>query len=151
MAQMIEILAREMVVELETEPDKWTEIEAVRTITPTPSKTNADTGHFQAAGWDRHIVAARGLSFSLEIVYQEDEDTGARPEGQAALDELSRKVGYQSLGTFRVYGPNGKGIKFRASVDVPPIAGGGLNDAGTYTATLDMSDAPEAITVTPGP
>lgn len=151
MAEMIEILAREMVVDLETAPDTFTKIEAVESITVTPGKVDADTGHFDAAGWARHIVAERSLELTLNIVYQEDEDTGDRPPGQQALQDLANEIGYQSLGTFRIYGPNGKGIKFKASANVPPIAGGGRNDAGTYSATITMSGKPEPVTVTPTP
>src|SRR5690625_2898965 len=151
MAQMIEILAREMVVDLETAPDTFTPIEAVESITVNPGKTDADTGHFDAAGWARHIVAERSLELTLNVVYQEDEDTGDRPPGQQALQELAQKIGYQSLGVFRIYGPNGKGLKFKASASAPPIAGGGRNEAGTYSVTITVSDAPEPVTVTPGP
>jgi len=134
----VEILARELKVEIK-DGDDWLEIEGVTTINHTPTKTDADTGHFGAAGRARHIVAERGDEFTLTCVYLVDPDTGEIPPGHRALRDLGKKIGYQSLGEFRIIGLGGYGIQFRASANVGQ-PGGGRNDAGTFDVTLTVTD-----------
>ncbi len=144
----VEILARELKVEIETGEETWQEIEGVQTIGHTPSKTDADTGHFQAAGRARHIVAERGDEFSLECTYLVDPDTGAIPAGHQALRDLGAKIGYESIGTFRITGPGGTGIQFDASANVGQPAGG-RNDAASFSVTLTVTDAITQVPATP--
>jgi len=133
----VEILARELKVEIMGD-NSWLEIEGVTNINHTPTKTDADTGHFGAAGRARHIVAERGDEFTLTCVYLVDPDTGEIPPGHKALRDLGKKIGYQSLGEFRITGPGGYGIQFRASANVGQ-PGGGRNDPGTFDVTLTVT------------
>lgn len=147
MAQ-VEILARELKVEIQTGSSTWQEIEAIQTIGHTPTKTDADTGHFQAAGRARHIVAERGDEFTLECVYMVDPDTGEIPPGHQALRDLGAKIGYESIGTFRITGPGGSGIEFKASANVGQPSGG-RNEAATFSVTLTVTDDITVVPPTP--
>lgn len=147
MAQ-VEILARELKVEIQTSGSTWQEIEAIQTIGHTPTKTDADTGHFQAAGRARHIVAERGDEFTLECVYMVDPDTGEIPPGHQALRDLGAKIGYESIGTFRITGPGGSGIEFKASANVGQPSGG-RNEAATFSVTLTVTDDITVVPPTP--
>src|SRR5690606_8411679 len=114
---LVEILARELKVEIR-DGNSWLEIEGITTIGHTPTKTDADTGHCGAAGRARHIVAERGDEFTFTCVYLLDPDTGEIPPGHKALRDLGTKIGYESIGEFRITGPGGYGIQFRASANV---------------------------------
>src|SRR5690625_3365876 len=140
----VEILARDLVVEIQ-DNSSWIEIEAIQTIGHTPTKTDADTGHFQAAGRARHIVAERGDEFTLECVYLVDPDTGAIPEGHQALRDLGAKIGYNSIGRFRITGPGGGGVEFDASATVGQPSGGS-NDATTFSTTLTVTGEETPVT-----
>src|SRR5690606_14235678 len=133
----VEILARELKVEIR-DGNNWLEIEGVTTINHTPTKTDSDTGHFGAAGRARHIVAERGDEFTFTCVYLVDPDTGEIPPGHKALRDLGKKIGYESIGEFRITGPGGDGIQFKASANVGKPSGG-RNDAATFNVTLTVT------------
>ena len=136
MAQ-VEILAREMKFEIEVSA-AWKEIMNIDSVTHNPTKTDADTGSFSAAGRARHIVAERGDEFTLTIKYVIDDVTGEEAEGNEALRELATKIGHDSIGKFRYTNPNGDGIEFSGSANVGQ-PGGGRNDPGTYSVTITVS------------
>lgn len=143
----VEILAREHDVLIKDNGD-WLLIEGVDTIGHTPTKNDADTGHFGAAGRARHIVAERGDEFTMTIKTLIDPETGQESPGNMALRALAKKIGHESLGEFRIVNKFGYGIEFKASASVG-IPSGGRNDTATYDATLTVSD--DIIDVVPEP
>lgn len=133
----VEILAREMEFLIE-DSGSWEEIENIDSVTHNPTKVDADTGSFSAAGRARHIVAERGDEFTLTIKYVIDDVTGKEPDGNEALRTLASKIGHESIGKFRYVGPNGDGIEFGGSAVVGmPV--GARNDPGTYNVTITVS------------
>jgi len=136
----VEILARELAVKIEDPamPGTFIDIEGIQSISHNPTKTDADTGHFRAAGRARHIVAERGDEFTLECVYLVDKVTGTIPPGHQALRDLATKIGSDSLGKFQILDPSGRGIEFMASANVGQPAGG-RNDVATFSVTLTVS------------
>src|SRR5690606_19437263 len=143
----VEILARDLKVEIQTGASSWQEIEGITTIGHTPTKTDADTGHFGAAGRARHIVAERGDEFTFECIYLVDPDTGEIPPGHQALRELAAKISYESIGRFRITGPGG-GIEFDASANVGQPSGG-RNEAATFCVTLTVTGDITPVPPTP--
>lgn len=133
----VEILAREMLFKIKVN-GAFEEIENIDSVTHNPTKTDADTGSFSAAGRARHIVAERGDEFTLTIKYVIDDVTGKEPDGNEALRELATKIGHESIGEFQYVNKMGDGIQFAGSA-VVAMPGGGRNDPGTYSVTITVS------------
>ncbi len=49
----------------------YVEIKGIRSFTVATSKQDADTSDFESQGWNTHLVAARGMTMTLEGFYME--------------------------------------------------------------------------------
>ena len=144
---MVKVPARDWKVEINTGDSAtpaWTPVEGLTTLGFSAEMGERDTTDFDSGGWLEHVVSNRGRGLNLEGYYQED-DTGARPEGQEAVDALGEKIGAASIGEFRLTSPNGKGIEFKASSN-PIEQGGGNDDNTSWGAELKVSGKPTPVT-----
>ena len=125
------VLARDWIVEIETgEVPAFTPIKGLVSLSFDSDKGEADTTTFDEMGRKSHMVASRGNSLSLEGQYLEDEATGTRDPGQAAIEDLADKIGPSSLGTFQLTSPGGTVRTFLASASVSGIGGGNDDPTG---------------------
>lgn len=141
MMPIVKVLARDWVAEINTGTEAspvWTKINGIDTLTFGGDKEDADDTDFNSQGWNEHMVVERSKSLTLEGKYLEDPDTGDRDPGQEAVEDLGEKIGYDSLGQFRLTSPGGKIRIFKASVNIGDI-GGGHNDKTSWSAELTIS------------
>lgn len=135
-------LARDLTIEVESEtPNSWLAIGGLNTLTHSPSKTDADTTDFDSNGYEEHMVAQRGGSWTLAGFALEDVATGERDPGQVRCEQIARARGLSSLVRFRLTSIGNNRIVFYASVDVT-LPGGGNNDAASWQAVVKMSGEP---------
>lgn len=113
-------------------------INGVQSFTVAPSKTDADTSDFESAGFNEHLPAARGYVVTLEGFHLEDNSTGARDAGQAAVETSAGLVGPTALSEYTMTSPGGNIWTFDASAQVDGPSGS-TNDAATWKATLTVS------------
>lgn len=137
------ILARDYVFELnigsEQVPD-WVEIKGVTSWSHSPAKGEADTTSFDENGRQSHLPASRGDEFTLNGFVLEDESTGDRDPGQAAVEQWADEIGPSGLKQFRITSPSGFMRSFLASATVT-AGGGGNDDASTWEVTIKTSGA----------
>lgn len=133
---LVKVLAKDWVLEIYD--GSWITVGGLTTLGFGSSKTDADTKTFDSDGWDEHVVAGRGRTLALEGKYLEDPDTGARDDGQQAVDAAGELIGQASLVLFRLTSPGGNAKEFYASVN-PKDVGGGNNDPTTWGADLTLS------------
>lgn len=135
------LLARQTIFEILTSaPSTFTPIGGINSISVSPTTNRADTTDFDDEGRLAHIVASRGMSFTLDGFREEDESGGDRDPGQAAVEALADEFGADSLGTFRITSPGGEVWTFQASAEVTPF-GGGNDDPSAWQATIEISGA----------
>ena len=140
--------ARDWKVEIETETaGTFQKIEGLTTLTFGSEMTERDTTDFDSGGWLERVASSRANTLTLEGYFQEDE-TGARPEGQELVDALGEKVGEESLGNFRLTSPSGRAIQFKAIV-TPAEVGGGNDDNTSWGAELMVSGKPTPVVPEP--
>lgn len=104
------------------------------------SKKDADTGTFDDAGRDSHMVMTRGNSMKIAGKYNEDTVLNSVRASWNALDDLAQGIGRASLGSFILTSPAGKTRTFYASVVMDNL-GGGRDDVTLWGATLTSSGA----------
>ncbi|MDD3920951.1 MAG: hypothetical protein PHO41_07270 [Eubacteriales bacterium] len=104
------------------------------------TKKDADTSTYGSNGREEHIPVTRGTTLTLEGLFLEDEDTGARDAGQAAFDALAEAVGTAGLGTIVVTSPGGNTYTFTASAKKADI-GGGNDDVTSWGVEVTVSGA----------
>lgn len=133
------VLAREWIFEVEgSTTGTWIEIKGVKQFSPGEEATRVNTDDFSTDGWETHLVAARKATLELEGQIYEDPTTGDRDPGQERVEELARKIGSDSHGSFRVTSPGGNTKTFTASATVNS-GGGGVNDVGAWKASLEVN------------
>ena len=140
------VLAKEFTWKIDdgTDTGTYIEIKGLNNISPSTTKNDADISDFND-DWLAHLVASRGLEFTIEGYHIEDASDGSRDPGQEQVEAAAEKVGAESLVPFQIQTPGGTVIDFEASVDAPPFGvgnGGGNEDAAGFTATLTVSGKP---------
>jgi uncharacterized protein YjdB len=125
----------------------WTTIGGLSSLTFSNSKNDADTTTYDSQGNMEHIVASRSREVSIEGLYLEDVDTGARDAGQEAVDEAGVSFGCSSLAQFKLTSPYGAITIFLASINIGDV-GGGNDDPTSWGATLTISGAIDTVAVT---
>lgn len=140
----VKVLARQYKLEIMGDTD-YVVVNGLNTLTFSSEKEDADTTGFDDNGRTSHIVASRGNSLTAEGFQMIDTATGEKDEGQNLIEQLADKIGYESLGEFRLTDPGGNLKEFMASANLSD-QGGGVNDPSTWGAELTVSGA---ITVTP--
>ena len=123
----------------------WTPVLGINTITPAPSKREADTTTFDTAGWDRSTVVSRGLTITASGHAMYDED-GAKDPGQMACEALSQETGSAARGEFRILTPGDKAVRFTGDVTVTEF-GGGAADVASWNLEVKVSEQPTVMTV----
>ena len=118
----------------------WTPVAGITTMTPAPSKREADTTTFDTAGWDRSTVVSRGLTISASGYAMYDAD-GIKDPGQVACEALSQEIGVAARGEFRVALPSGKFLRLTGDVTVTEF-GGGTNDVASWSVEIKVSAQP---------
>jgi hypothetical protein len=113
-------------------------IAGIRSFGIDPNKQDVDVSDFDSNGWTEHMVAARGLTVTLEGFFMEDVATKARDAGQQAVETLAREVGPASLGSFRLTTPGGTTWTFSATAEVAGPSGD-VNAVADWKATLNVS------------
>jgi hypothetical protein len=135
---------------LDTEPlpgdADWLDIGGLNTLSHAPALARADTTTFDSNGFDEHLPASRGLTWTLAGYTLEDVETGERDPGQVAVEDLGKLVGPAGLEYFKVTSPGGNVVIFQASAEVT-LAGGGHNDAATWQAVVTATGEPTFIPV----
>lgn len=136
-------LARDLTIEVQTNSvgPVFSAIGGLNNLSHSPSTERADTTGFDSGGRAEHIVAQRGDSWTLTGHTLEDVADGSRDAGQEAVETLGRATGTAAIGTFRLTSPGGNTVTFDASVEVT-TAGGGHNEAATWSAVLEVTGAP---------
>jgi len=134
------VLARDWGKDIRTStgPDVYTNIAGIRAFGIDPNKQDVDTSDFDSNGWTEHMVAARGLTITLDGFFMEDVATKARDAGQEAVESLSRNVGPTSIGRFRLTTPGGTTWTFDATAEVGGPSGD-VNAVADWKATLNVS------------
>lgn len=141
-----EVLAKEFTWKVDdgTDSDTFVEIEGLNSVSPSPSKNDADTTTYND-DWVTHLVATRGLEIEMEGVYMEDPSDGSRDPGQEQVEAAAEKTGTGSTVPFQCETPGGTIIEFDASVSTTPFGiggGGGNEDPAGFSATLTVSGKP---------
>lgn len=124
----------------------WTPVLGVNTITPAPSKKEADTATFETAGWDRSTVVSRGLTITAAGHAMYDA-AGVKDPGQVACEALAHETGPDARGEFRILTPGSKAIRFSGDVSVTSF-GGSVSDVASWSLEVKVSDWPTVETVT---
>jgi hypothetical protein len=134
-------LARDLSIAIQvagTGGNEFIPIKGLNSLTHSPSSTDAETTDFDSEGRSEHMKAERGDSWTLAGFTLEDVLTGDRDPGQAAVEDLAKERGLDSLGTFRITSPGGTTATFQASAETT-LAGGGNNDAAAWQAVVRIS------------
>lgn len=138
---LTKVMARDVTFEiLTTAPNTYTPIKGINTITLAPTTNRSATTDYEDGGRLAHIVASRGMTFTLEGFRMEDESGGDRDPGQAAVEVLAAAVGNASIGSFRITSPGGEVWTFNGSAEVTPL-GGGNDDPSAWQAVIESSGA----------
>jgi len=143
----VKVLARNWLIEINDGTDVvpvWVRIGGINSFTLSNDKEDTDTTDFDAAGYGDHIVAGRSYEISFEGFFLEDPDDGTRDDGQQSVENLADKIGYESLGQFRMTSPSGVAKTYRGSVGVGDV-GGGINDATSWGATVTVAGRPAEV------
>lgn len=126
----------------------WTEIKGIDTMSPSPSKQDADTTTFDDDGVETHMTAARGLSFTIsgKMAYTDAERT-TRDPGQAAAKAWAAEIGPESLKQFQIVYPDAVSTTdtFFASANTTD-GGGGNNDPAAFSLEVTRSGATTTTT-----
>lgn len=141
------VLARDFTWEIDDGlgTSTFVEIGGLTSVSPSPTKNDADTTDFDSDGWLEHMVASRGLSFSLEGHYLEDTSDGSRDPGQERVEAVAQLVGADSVVPFQITTPGGTVISCNVSCDASPFGasgGGGNDDPASWSATINVSGKP---------
>lgn len=129
---MPEILARGFTFTID-----GTAIGGINSFSIGSDKADADTTKFSNQGHRSHLPASRGKTVTLSGLYQEDPDTGARDAGQAAVELLAEKVGYDGMAEFVITSPGGNTKTFDASAKMADL-GGGNDDPTSWGVELTV-------------
>lgn len=135
-----ECLARGFDFELNTGGGTWVAVEGINTWSHAPQANDADVTTFDDEGRMAHLKASRGDQFTLNGLYQEDPDTGARAAGQLAVEEWAQEIGPESIKNFRVTSPGGVEREFACSATVTS-GGGGNDDPNAWSVAIMVSGA----------
>lgn len=143
-----EQLAREFSFFIQDDSETYQEIGGINSFDPSPEKNDVDLTKFSSNGFLEHLVATRGLTFTLEGDHLEDETDGSRDTGQERCETLAGNTGWDGMEMFKVEGPDGSGVEFEVSVDAPLMGmsqGGGQGEAASWSATFNMSGEPSEV------
>lgn len=149
----IKINARDVVVEIEKagSPATWVEIAGLTSVEMDPSEGEevVDTTTYASAGHAEQEKMQIGAKLTIEGFYIADDATGEQDEGQALVEELHGKLGYESLGRIRfrhLLSDEWKIWRCTASLSAQ---GGENNDKTSWGAEFVRSGAPTTAPVAP--
>jgi hypothetical protein len=141
----VKVLARNWGLYIETATaGTFQKIGGIDTFTLSFKDEQTDTTDFDSNGYSTHIVSGRSNEIKIEGSFIEDATTGERDAGQALIESLATKIGYQSIGKFRMKTPSGKVTEYSVSASLSD-QGGGTKDKTKWGATLTVSGAPRPI------
>ena len=143
----VKVLARNWLIEINNGTDvvpEWVRIGGITSFTLSNDKEDTDTTDFDSGGYGDHIVAGRSFEISFEGFFLEDPTDATRDPGQQAVENLADKIGYESLGQFRMTSPSGLAKVYRGSVGVGDV-GGGVTDATSWGATVTVAGRPTEL------
>lgn len=123
----------------------WVPVGGINSWSPSPTLNRADTTKFSDQGHQSHLPASLGLSLTFGGFRQVDAANGQRDPGQAAVEELSQKLGPNGLAQFRHSRVGGKVTTFWASAAVTD-GGGGNDDPDAWSVELQRSGTPTTST-----
>ncbi len=132
------VLARSWTKEIDTTGGGvYVDINGINSISVSQNKTEVETTDFESAGWGEFLIAARGNTVTLEGFWLEDESTGARDPGQAAVEASAKLFGASGLSTYRLTSPGGNTMTFSAAAEVEG-PGGDHNAAASWKVSLHV-------------
>lgn len=145
----VKVLARDYKIYIESKDKTFQQIGGIESLTLSFDAEDVETTDFDTNGYQTHLIASRSQEIEIEGSYIVDPQTGDRDAGQQLVEDLAEKVGYESLGKFRIMNPAGKVTEFLASVTLGD-QGGGLKDKAGWGATLKVSGKPTKIATPDG-
>lgn len=143
----VKVLARNWLIEINEGTDiapLWVRVGGVTSFTLSNDKEDTDTTDFDSGGYGDHIVSSRSFEISFEGFFLEDPEDGSRDPGQQAVENLADKIGYASIGQFRMTSPSGIAKVYRGSVGIGDV-GGGVTDATSWGATVTVAGRPSTV------
>jgi len=121
--------------------DGYVEVKGMRKFTLNPGETTEkDITTFRSAGQGEHIVSKRTKSVAFEAVYLEDESTGGRDPGQAAVEAISGLIGQDAYGQIKMVSPGDNEKEFYGTFALKDI-GGGVEDETSWGFEFKRSGA----------
>lgn len=146
----IRVPARDLIIEVEdSTPNVWLELEGVKsgTVDKSANETLTETTDFHSGGHYSARKMQRGATLSLEADMLQDGETGARPPGQARVEEIAEQFGEASIGRVRFRHPLDTTWRvWRALLSVGG-AGGGNNDMTSWPVTITRDEAASSMAV----
>lgn len=137
------INARDLIVQVRAADGvTWLGIKDLKNIVPKPGEAEEEenTTTVDSGGNAEQEVMQRGYALDLEGIKNLDHLTGAPDPGQARCEELSTKVGYESLGALRLRHVTEATWKVWAEATFHPgDQGGGFNSKGAWKCTVKRS------------
>ena len=133
------VLARSWTKEIYV-TDAFVDINGINAFSVASTKQETDITDFESAGWGEYLIAARSNNITLEGFWLEDEGTGARDPGQAAVEASAQLFGASGLAQYRLTSPGGKTMTFYASAEVEG-PGGDHNAAASWKVNLHVAGA----------
>lgn len=115
----------------------WTQIKGINSVTRAPSTATVDGRDYDSGTRLEPMVVNRGDTFTASGFRMQDETTGTRDAGQAAVETSARLVGQAARSQYQIQGPGGTTITFNANAEVNDL-GGGADDLATWSATLTV-------------
>lgn len=143
-ATLVKIPARHFVLELDENygtsgGENFIAIKGLTSFAGSPKTTDTETTDYDSDGVAEHQTMERSREFSASGFYLEDQSTGERDAGQAAIEALGELFGPASLGSFRYTSPGGNRWAFLATVEVNSPGGGGNNDMAAWGFKASIS------------
>lgn len=133
------ILGREFTLEVETAtPGTYQAIGGIKDISFSPSTQRAETTDYDSAGIEEHLVASRGLSFTVNCHFLEDAGDGSRDAGQQLVIDSAEAVGASSLVNFKLTTVGGTEKVFAGSIELTESPEG-MDDPSTFSFVVTRS------------
>lgn len=107
-------------------------------LTLSKGANDVDLSNFDDDGFKSSMVISRTRSLSFACNYQYDETTKELHPALKLLADLDDKVGYDSVGNFRITFPNGDKFTFVGSVKLSD-QGGGVDDKVEFGGEITIN------------
>lgn len=135
--------ARDVEFEIEDpdNPGTWVAIDGINTFSKSHEEETTDTTVFASLGQAESQKMQIGKGLTLEGFRLKDPSTGALDPGQALVEELSERLGEDSLGGFRFAAPGDTTWEVWVAHVNLGDQGGGNNDKTSWSATFTRSGA----------